>query len=647
MLYIVFEKLEEKKNHFLMMFLSFFAIFTIISIIVPFNASAKTVRWIGDTGNNWTQEKNWDFPIESEDVVELVNNTTSTVDASITISSLTLTNYTLLIPAGVTLRVTGPISLTGGIITGDGTLEMGGDFKSFSSSNPSSILTKQLSLGGVDRVFTVANGPAYYDFTIGSSIIDGDSSAGIIIDSRDTSQGRFDITGTNFYTGTTTIRANSILWVANSSALGSSLGGTVVESGGSLALTTTSPFKEPLSLSGNGYSGWGALIGVYVDAVWDAPIELAAPTSIDSSNTNTLSIRDTFGNGNSLTVGTFTGTSHAGMVRVLGNTSLNTLNVTNGSLDLAETATITVSNNITLKGTSIIGDGTLVLQGNLQTESSPTPAVISVRSVILSPGLHSFSVQDGPATQDFILTTNIDSSEGSAYIETEGSGVAFSNDTTVSNSVTFGYPTKTEQSGQNSGSNSTTTKETPPDSVSETTQNTMEPTQPTPIQFIESPTSTPEVIPMVITPPTDVTDKTPTIESESKNSDESTAQIDILVNQAHFHEQSNTVGELQQQLQQLGFFPVTQTITGFYGPITRRSVRSYLLKKDTLTTYELVLALRRGEGNNRVRKLQQILKNLGFFPAKKATTGFYGPLTQHAAVQYVFFTHESKSPVPR
>jgi fibronectin-binding autotransporter adhesin len=70
------------------------------------------------------------------------------------------------------------------------------------------------------------------------------------------------LTAANTYTGETTISAG-MLNITNSSALGSTAGGTTVASGATLQLQgSIAVGNEPLSLAGSGFGGAGALKNV-------------------------------------------------------------------------------------------------------------------------------------------------------------------------------------------------------------------------------------------------------------------------------------------------------------------------------------------------------------------------------------------------
>jgi len=108
------------------------------------------------------------------------------------------------------------LTLTGGsVTTGTGTLTLGGNITAIAAITTASI-SGQLSLGGVTRTISVGSGSASPDLIISANISDGGASAGI----TKTSAGQMTLSGTNTYTGVTTI--SGFVIAANDSAFGAS-----------------------------------------------------------------------------------------------------------------------------------------------------------------------------------------------------------------------------------------------------------------------------------------------------------------------------------------------------------------------------------------------------------------------------------------
>src|SRR5206468_11775747 len=66
------------------------------------------------------------------------------------------------------------------------------------------------------------------------------------------------LSGSNIYTGTTTI-SSGVLRVVNSAALGSVQARTIVSSGAALEITGNALSSEPVTISGTGVGGTGAI----------------------------------------------------------------------------------------------------------------------------------------------------------------------------------------------------------------------------------------------------------------------------------------------------------------------------------------------------------------------------------------------------
>jgi autotransporter-associated beta strand protein len=92
--------------------------------------------------------------------------------------------------------------------------------------------------------------------------------------------GEVGLNGANIYTGPTTVNDGFVL-VNNSSALGSTANGTVVNSGAVLALNFGVDVPaEPLSLAGTGQSGFGALASGFGSNSWAGDILLTSNATI-------------------------------------------------------------------------------------------------------------------------------------------------------------------------------------------------------------------------------------------------------------------------------------------------------------------------------------------------------------------------------
>ena len=110
--------------------------------------------------------------------------------------------------------------------------------------------------------------------------------------------------------------------------------------------------------------------------------------------------------------------------------------------------------------------------------------------------------------------------------------------------------------------------------------------------------------------------------------DNNQASIISLINSVSFGQRNEKVRELQTELRKLGFFSYSSD-TGFYSVITRQAIVDYLISIKTEGLETLIKMIKYGERSATVREIQTQLKGLGFFTYPTAT-GFYGPITRDA-----------------
>jgi len=174
----------------------------------------------------------------------------------------------------------------------------------------------------------------------------------------------FTITGANTYTGTTTVSAG-VLNIQNSSALGTTAGGTSVTSGATLQMQGgISVGTEALTLNGTGVGGNGALRNISGNNSWAGAVTLGSAAQINS-DAGTLTVSGNVNNGGFLmTVGG------------AGNTTMTGIVSGTGGLTQSGTGTLMLngSANNTFTGATTINAGTLQLSatGALATTSSIT-----------------------------------------------------------------------------------------------------------------------------------------------------------------------------------------------------------------------------------------------------------------------------------
>ncbi|HNR74674.1 MAG TPA: autotransporter-associated beta strand repeat-containing protein, partial [Cyclobacteriaceae bacterium] len=252
-----------------------------------------TVNSTGIT-NNWTPgagtvEMTAANTLPTQDITSFnnltINGGTTTLGVNIPVAG------TLRVDAGTlamgirNITTVAAINMTGTSITGTGTITLAGDITTNASGTTASI-SAPIALGGSDRTLTIADGGATPDLQI-SSVISG--TAGF----QKSGSGLLHVFGANSYSGTTTVAAG-ILRVGSPSGLGSTAGGTIVNSGGALDIIGINySSAEPLTLNGSGISGSGALFNSSATgATFGGLITLGSSATI-SGSTGTINVSNT------------------------------------------------------------------------------------------------------------------------------------------------------------------------------------------------------------------------------------------------------------------------------------------------------------------------------------------------------------------
>ena len=167
------------------------------------------------------------------------------------------------------------------------------------------------------------------------------------------------LNGNNTYIGVTTV-ASGTLRLANTSALGTTDGGTIVQNGGTLDLNALIIGNEPLTIYGSGSGGIGALVNTNTSAtaVFNGPVTLGGDAAAGGSGNITLS-------------GPITG---------------------GGSFTKTGSGTLTLNNNSTFTGHMIINEGVLALNSTGQIENS---AIVNDATFQFLAGNHSIASISG------------------------------------------------------------------------------------------------------------------------------------------------------------------------------------------------------------------------------------------------------------
>jgi len=215
---------------------------------------------------------------------------------------------------------------------------------------------------------TVPNGGP--DLDVSAVVKDG----GFGYDLEKVGAGVLGLSGTNTYSGGTTVNAGTIR-VESANALGSLTGGTTVANGASLALSGGVSVAQPITINGSGSGGRGAIFNESGDNTLTGPITLGSASALGALS-GTLEISGLISDGgsgyaltkvqagtvsltgaNSYTGGT---TVSGGVLAITNAAALGTgpISVSSGGeLDLSND--ITFSQNVLLAGSGANGNGAL------------------------------------------------------------------------------------------------------------------------------------------------------------------------------------------------------------------------------------------------------------------------------------------------
>ncbi len=240
--------------------------------------------------------------------------------------------------------------------------------------------------------------------------------------------GQLFLGGTNTYQGATNVASGATLFPTASGAFGNS-SGVIVASGGTLEATNSIVSTVPVTISGTGVGGEGAIFGINQGAFSD-PITLAANSALGGNLTLSGSIIDNSNNYSVTKVDTGTLTL-SGANSYGGGTFVNTgalfvnsataLGLTTGTVTVANGATLLIdgvsvgANPLIVSGTgSVFGafgfDGGGSYAGNITLAGNATIAVVNTGngtiSGVISDGGNNYVLTTTMGGNSLILTNN-------------------------------------------------------------------------------------------------------------------------------------------------------------------------------------------------------------------------------------------------
>lgn len=222
--------------------------------------------------------------------------------------------------------------------------------------------------------------------------------------------------GSNSYSGATVIGAGAVR-AANSSALGTTAGATVVSNGAALELSGgISIGNESLTIGGSGLSSGGALRNIGGDNVYGGLLTLTTNTRVNV-DAGSLSLTNT---------GTITGTGFNVTFGGAGNASLASALAT-GSGNLAKEG----AGTLVLTGSNSYTGSTLISAGVLQVGAGSDSGSIGTTSAITNNGQLYYAVGSGTRTLNAPI-----SGTGSVVVDMPGGTLTLGGSNTYSGGTT-------------------------------------------------------------------------------------------------------------------------------------------------------------------------------------------------------------------
>jgi len=361
-------------------------------------------------------------------------------DNQLGIGDITLFSGSQLVLANTTNPVTGNLILSNGTVAlGTGEMTLSGTIVAGGAST-SQITGGKLGMPNPNHQIIVHDTPQETDLEISASI------SGIGFTKR--GPGRLLLSGNNTFTGPVTIGEGELV-VSSPTALGSSIAGTTVRRGASLLFQNVAYANpEPLIIEGHGPNGWGAICAISGANSFPGSINFTASTSFGVFSGSILTL-----SGIITGTGDFIKTGQGQLI--LSGEEPNSWNgntmVAQGTLTLAKRSGQAVSGSLTIgdginpatvvlampsqlgegdvtinhgstlnlggfpdrvNGALILNGGTVITGLGQLTLLGPIIATAQGQNLIngfldLANNLVSIEVQDGPATEDLVISATL------------------------------------------------------------------------------------------------------------------------------------------------------------------------------------------------------------------------------------------------
>lgn len=251
-------------------------------------AAGDQCTWTGAVNGNWSNAGNWtgcdngNLPEVGDDIsfpASGANKITNNDLGAFSVNFFqTDGDYTF---NGSAVTITGGVLLSyGGVATINLPLVLGANLTATTIGSGTTLINTSLNLSTHTATFYAGTG----GFNI-AGVISG--TGGIV---KESSTSNMVLSGNNAYSGPTTITAGSI-GITHSNALGTSAGATTVANGATLNIMTGGlTIPEPITITGSGNVGGGALRNFTGASIWGGDITVSGSAELNSDSGQFLTV---------------------------------------------------------------------------------------------------------------------------------------------------------------------------------------------------------------------------------------------------------------------------------------------------------------------------------------------------------------------